>query len=156
MSVRETCAEWQRGIEPHDDPALKGKKDPDTGFDIKVIMQTKEVLSISITFLKVYFENWTNILGNYLAHTVIEKKIRSHILLQSIERNLFNLHPNSYLHNCLSLILLLNQQHGSLVQVPRRNVGPSSTQLYMVRTMLESLTADKAGAKRTLRKVREY
>ena len=22
MSVRETCAEWQRGIEPHDDPAL--------------------------------------------------------------------------------------------------------------------------------------
>jgi len=71
MSVRETCAEWQRGIEPHDDPALKGKKDPDTGFDIKV---------------------------------------------------------------------------------PRRNVGPSSTQLYMVRTMLESLTADKAGAKRTLRK----
>ena len=36
MSVRETCAEWQRGIEPHDDPALKGKKDPDTGFDIKV------------------------------------------------------------------------------------------------------------------------
>ena len=34
-----------------------------------------------------------------------------------------------------------------------RNVGPSSTQLYMVRTMLESLIADKAGAKRTLRKV---
>ncbi len=23
--------EWQRGIEPHDDPALKGKKDPDSG-----------------------------------------------------------------------------------------------------------------------------
>ena len=36
MSVRETCAEWQRGIEPHDDPALKGKKDPDSGYDIKV------------------------------------------------------------------------------------------------------------------------
>ena len=35
-----------------------------------------------------------------------------------------------------------------------RNVGPSSTQLYMVRTMLESLIADKAGAKRTLRKVK--
>jgi cytoplasmic FMR1 interacting protein len=71
MSVRETCAEWQRGIEPHDDPALKGKKDPDQGYDIKV---------------------------------------------------------------------------------PRRNVGPSSTQLYMVRTMLESLIADKSSAKRTLRK----
>ena len=36
MSVRETCAEWQRGIEPHDDPALQGKKDPAQGFDIKV------------------------------------------------------------------------------------------------------------------------
>lgn len=31
-------------------------------------------------------------------------------------------------------------------------VGPSSTQLYMVRTMLESLIADKSGGKRTLRK----
>ena len=25
MSVRETCADWIRGIEPHDDPALKGR-----------------------------------------------------------------------------------------------------------------------------------
>ncbi|XP_063236550.1 cytoplasmic FMR1-interacting protein [Bacillus rossius redtenbacheri] len=71
VSVRETCADWQRGMEPHADPALKGKKDPDNGFGIKV---------------------------------------------------------------------------------PRRNVGPSSTQLYMVRTMLESLIADKSGGKRTLRK----
>ena len=38
------------------------------------------------------------------------------------------------------------------MKVPRRNVGPSSTQLYMVRTMLESLIASKAGSKRTLRK----
>ena len=71
MSVRETCADWIRGIEPHDDPALKGKRDPEGGYDLKV---------------------------------------------------------------------------------PRRNVGPSSTQLYMVRTMLESLIADKSGGKRTLRK----
>ncbi|XP_022241956.1 cytoplasmic FMR1-interacting protein-like [Limulus polyphemus] len=71
LSVRETCADWARGVEPPDDPALKGKKDPENGFDIKV---------------------------------------------------------------------------------PRRNVGPSSTQLYMVRTMLESLIADKSGGKRTLRK----
>ena len=40
----------------------------------------------------------------------------------------------------------------TLLKVPRRNVGPSSTQLYMVRTMLESLIADKSGGKRTLRK----
>lgn len=36
MSVRETCADWQRGVEPQADPALKGKKDPDNGFGIKV------------------------------------------------------------------------------------------------------------------------
>ncbi|XP_017756802.1 PREDICTED: cytoplasmic FMR1-interacting protein [Eufriesea mexicana] len=71
VSVRETCADWHFGVEPLGDPALKGKKDPDNGFGIKV---------------------------------------------------------------------------------PRRNVGPSSTQLYMVRTMLESLIADKSGGKRTLRK----
>lgn len=37
MSVRETAAEWSRGIEPTDDPALKGKKDPSDGtFKIQV------------------------------------------------------------------------------------------------------------------------
>lgn len=36
VSVRETCADWQRGVEPSADPALRGKKDPDTGFGIKV------------------------------------------------------------------------------------------------------------------------
>lgn len=37
--------------------------------------------------------------------------------------------------------------------VPRRNVGPSSTQLYMIRTQLESLVSDKAlSGRRTLRK----
>lgn len=71
MSVRETAADWVKGSEVNDDPALKGKKDPDGGFKIVV---------------------------------------------------------------------------------PRLNVGPSSTQLYMVRTMLESLIADKSGGKRTLRK----
>merc|ERR1719489_725945 len=77
LSVRETCADWIRGIEPHDDPALKGKKDEQTAA------------------------------GSF-----------------------------------------------KLPSVPRRNVGPSSTQLYMIRTMLESLIAERsgvAGKKRTLR-----
>nr|XP_026694999.1 cytoplasmic FMR1-interacting protein 1 homolog [Ciona intestinalis] len=69
-SVRETCADWFQGFEPPNDPALKGEKDPKTGFHI---------------------------------------------------------------------------------DVPRRNVGPSSTQLYMVRTMLESLIAEKSGTKKALR-----
>ena len=34
VAVRETCADWLRGIEPQDDPALRGKKDDD--FQMKV------------------------------------------------------------------------------------------------------------------------
>lgn len=71
VSVRECCADWIRNYKPEEDPAMKGKKDPETGFDIKI---------------------------------------------------------------------------------PKRVVGPSSTQLYMVRTMLESLISEKTCAKRTLRK----
>ncbi|XP_052793301.1 cytoplasmic FMR1-interacting protein-like isoform X3 [Mya arenaria] len=71
MSVRNTCVDWLRGVEPNEDPAMKGKKDPEEGFQIKV---------------------------------------------------------------------------------PRRNVGPSTTQLYMIRTMLESLVGDKHVGKRQLRK----
>uniref|UniRef100_A0A669CEW9 Cytoplasmic FMR1 interacting protein 1 n=1 Tax=Oreochromis niloticus TaxID=8128 RepID=A0A669CEW9_ORENI len=70
QAIRKTVCDWETGREPHNDPALRGEKDPKGGFDIKV---------------------------------------------------------------------------------PRRAVGPSSTQLYMVRTMLESLIADKSGTKKTLR-----
>jgi len=35
-SVRETCADWAQGFEPPNDPALKGEKDPKTGFAINV------------------------------------------------------------------------------------------------------------------------
>lgn len=41
---------------------------------------------------------------------------------------------------------------GFTIKVPRRNVGPSSTQLYMVRTQLEALVSDKSGGRRSLRK----
>lgn len=96
MSVRETCADWHFGVEPLGDPALKGKKDPDNGFGIKVPRRN---------------------VGK------IEKKLHLSILHKflTFKINIF----------CL---------------------GPSSTQLYMVRTMLESLIADKSGGKRTLRK----
>ena len=36
MSVRDTCVDWLRGTEPADDPAQRGRKDPDEGFFIKV------------------------------------------------------------------------------------------------------------------------
>ncbi|XP_038601625.1 cytoplasmic FMR1-interacting protein 1-like [Tachyglossus aculeatus] len=70
QAIRKTVCDWEAGHEPFNDPALRGEKDPKSGFDIKV---------------------------------------------------------------------------------PRRAVGPSSTQLYMVRTMLESLIADRSGSKKTLR-----
>lgn len=38
------------------------------------------------------------------------------------------------------------------IKVPRRRVGPSSTQLYVVRTMLESLICDRSNGKRTVKK----
>lgn len=37
MSVRETCADWHSRIDPNQDPALKGKKDPDNGFNLKIL-----------------------------------------------------------------------------------------------------------------------
>ncbi|XP_072040304.1 cytoplasmic FMR1-interacting protein 2-like isoform X3 [Amphiura filiformis] len=44
-------------------------------------------------------------------------------------------------------------QGGYRIEVPRRTVAPSSTQIYMMRTMLESLIADKGGTgKKTMRK----
>lgn len=45
-----------------------------------------------------------------------------------------------------------DSETGFNITISKRNVGPSSTQLYMIRTMLESLIADKSGGKRTLRK----
>lgn len=35
LAVRYTCADWYRGREPDDDPALKGKKDDKEGFKIE-------------------------------------------------------------------------------------------------------------------------
>jgi hypothetical protein len=71
LAVRDTCVDWYKGKEPDDDPALRGKKDPEQGFKISR---------------------------------------------------------------------------------PPRFIGPSSTQLYMVRTMLESLISDRSKGKKTLRK----
>jgi hypothetical protein len=53
----------------------------------------------------------------------------------------------------LCLLTKVFDKSNSLPDVPDFVcIGPSSTQLYMVRTMLESLIADKSGGKRTLRK----
>ncbi len=66
LAVRDVCIDWLDGKERNDDPALRGDKDPKSGFHI---------------------------------------------------------------------------------DVPRRSIGMSSTQLYMMRTMLESLISEKGGRK---------
>ena len=66
--------------------------------------------------------------------------------------------PQCYIVHCLSCLICNTAEIIDRFILLRANVcgivyvGPSSTQLYMVRTMLESLIADKSGGKRTLRK----
>ncbi|KAL8601614.1 hypothetical protein ACOMHN_003880 [Nucella lapillus] len=50
-SVRDTCADWYRGTEPQNDPALQGKKDPDGGFAIKVPRRNADPSSTQLYML---------------------------------------------------------------------------------------------------------
>ena len=52
MSVRNTCADWCRGVEPTDDPCLKGKKDPSEGYQIKL---TRKTTGPSTTQVEMFF-----------------------------------------------------------------------------------------------------
>ena len=36
QAIRKTICDWETIREPHNDPALRGEKDPKGGFDIKV------------------------------------------------------------------------------------------------------------------------
>ena len=36
QAIRKTCCDWEGGVEPPNDPSLRGEKDPKGGFDIKV------------------------------------------------------------------------------------------------------------------------
>lgn len=60
MSVRETCADWPRQFDPVQDPVLKGKKDPDTGFNIKVPRR-----NVGKQFLKIIDENNSRTMNNF-------------------------------------------------------------------------------------------
>jgi cytoplasmic FMR1 interacting protein len=43
VSVRETCADWLRGVEPQEDPALRGKKDDDNFHSQKIKVPRRNV-----------------------------------------------------------------------------------------------------------------
>uniref|UniRef100_A0A674EBP9 Cytoplasmic FMR1 interacting protein 1 n=1 Tax=Salmo trutta TaxID=8032 RepID=A0A674EBP9_SALTR len=94
QAIRKTICDWETGREPHNDPALRGEKDPKGGFDIKVPRRAVGPSSTQVC--------------------------------QNLGRNLER-----------------NQA--------KRGGQSSSGCLYMVRTMLESLIADKSGSKKTLR-----
>lgn len=36
QAIRKTVCDWEGGHEPFNDPALRGEKDPKSGFDVKV------------------------------------------------------------------------------------------------------------------------
>lgn len=36
LAIRDVCIDWLDGKERHDDPALRGEKDPKSGFHIEV------------------------------------------------------------------------------------------------------------------------
>ena len=36
MAIRDICGDWAKGVNPAEDPVLKGKKDSDTGYLINI------------------------------------------------------------------------------------------------------------------------
>uniref|UniRef100_A0A8C0Y3I3 Cytoplasmic FMR1-interacting protein n=1 Tax=Cyprinus carpio carpio TaxID=630221 RepID=A0A8C0Y3I3_CYPCA len=98
QAIRKTICDWEAGREPHNDPALRGEKDPKGGFDIKVPRRAVGPSS-------------TQVCGSLI--------------------------PNFYTIKDRNILQKFRQC--------------STYRLYMVRTMLESLVADKSGSKKTLR-----
>ncbi|TKS74994.1 Cytoplasmic FMR1-interacting protein 1 -like protein [Collichthys lucidus] len=107
QAIRKTVCDWETGREPHNDPALRGEKDPKGGFDIKVPRRAVGPSSTQVCPPRP------------TAHKPI------------------------FIH-AFHLVILLSHTSEVLHSVTR-------AALYMVRTMLESLIADKSGSKKTLR-----
>ena len=81
MAVRDTCADWLRGVEPQDDPAMRGKKE-DEGFNIKVPRRnvgpsTTQVWSIYMIIYS-FTSNKQN-LYKLLCNTFCTEAIQSHL-----------------------------------------------------------------------------
>ncbi|XP_077905242.1 cytoplasmic FMR1-interacting protein 1 isoform X2 [Ictidomys tridecemlineatus] len=208
QAIRKTVCDWETGHEPFNDPALRGEKDPKSGFDIKV---PRRAVGPSSTQL-------------YLVRTMAESLSSAELLRQlkslGMERLLHVVNAflrQSYTYPPLltfggkTLFVFLIDVYGTEVNCsaasgffpqaaatwplrgaprlwrPSAQLGagaqpsqgvleqsfsrgfseccitnvpcifsplrmsPWITQLYMVRTMLESLIADKSGSKKTLR-----
>ncbi|MEJ1270752.1 hypothetical protein NN561_001580 [Cricetulus griseus] len=122
QAIRKTVCDWETGHEPFNDPALRGEKDPKSGFDIKLFLVRTMAESLSSAELLRQLKS----LGmERLLHVV-----------NAFLRQSYTYPPLLTFGGKTSFVFL---------------VDAYGTELYMVRTMLESLIADKSGSKKTLR-----
>ncbi|KAH9489792.1 Cytoplasmic FMR1-interacting protein 2 [Bulinus truncatus] len=87
-----------------------------------------------------------------LRKAVSKKKDVLKFIIMSIRETCVDWYNDTEPENDPSLLGKKDPPNGFQIKVKRRNTGPSSTQLYMVRTMLESLIDERSGARKNLRK----
>ncbi|XP_026640081.1 cytoplasmic FMR1-interacting protein 1 [Microtus ochrogaster] len=134
QAIRKTVCDWETGHEPFNDPALRGEKDPKSGFDIKVPRRAVGPSSTQLFLVRTMAES--------LSSAELQRQLKS----LGMERLLHVV--NAFLRQSYTYPPLLTfGGKTSFVFL----VDAFGTELYMVRTMLESLIADKSGAKKTLR-----
>ncbi|KAL7983777.1 hypothetical protein Chor_000653 [Crotalus horridus] len=121
QAIRKTVCDWEGGHEPFNDPALRGEKDPKSGFDVKVPRRA---------------------VGPSSTQSLSSPLLPFPFLLAL---------PGSFYDRVLKLCRAVEAAqisgNGKVIACDKQ----VSETLYMVRTMLESLIADKSGSKKTLR-----
>ncbi|XP_069322810.1 LOW QUALITY PROTEIN: cytoplasmic FMR1-interacting protein 1 [Eulemur rufifrons] len=207
QAIRKTVCDWETGHEPFNDPALRGEKDPKSGFDIKVPRRAVGPSSTQLYLVRTMAESLSSAeLLRQLKSLGMERLLH---VVNAFLRQSYTYPPLLTFGGKTSFVFLVDV-YGTEVNcsatscsfpqtaatwplrwVPdlggpaRRGPGPGSgqgiaeqsfshcvpefgvtnapcifsplqmfpwiIQLYMVRTMLESLIADKSGSKKTLR-----
>ncbi|KAJ8027992.1 Cytoplasmic FMR1-interacting protein 2 [Holothuria leucospilota] len=94
-AVRETCAHWQHGHEPRDDPCLKGEKDPKTGYSVHVQRLTVGPSSTQLYLLRTMLESLIADKG-----TTGRKTMRKELDTQSLE-NIEKFHKRSFFYKSM-------------------------------------------------------
>ncbi|XP_047397296.1 cytoplasmic FMR1-interacting protein 1 isoform X2 [Sciurus carolinensis] len=208
QAIRKTVCDWETGHEPFNDPALRGEKDPKSGFDIKVPRRAVGPSSTQLYLVRTMAESLSSAeLQRQLKSLGMERLLH---VVNAFLRQSYTYPPLLTFGGKTSFVFLIDvcgtevncsAASGSFPQAaatwPLRwargpygrrahslGPGPSPvrvaeqsfsrgfsefcitnvpcifsplqmfpwiTQLYMVRTMLESLIADKSGSKKTLR-----
>ncbi|KAM9585946.1 LOW QUALITY PROTEIN: cytoplasmic FMR1-interacting protein 1 [Trichechus inunguis] len=215
QAIRKTVCDWEAGREPFNDPALRGEKDPKSGFDIKVPRRAVGPSSTQLYMVRTMAESLSSAellrqlkaLGmERLLHVVNAFLRQSYIYPPLLTFGgkttsfvffvVVDIHSTEV--NCFATSCSFSRAAGWRVPVPGggarlagvgavlySSLPPDSgagqvvaeqsfsggfsecgltnvpcifppqmswiMQLYMVRTMLESLIADKSGSKKTLR-----